>query len=58
MPYTHRSAFGNKKLEAVDEDQAYLRAKNRKEDLDRQLKTTQIRDHVRHPGKAARKAEE
>lgn len=42
--------------EAIDADDAYNRGKNRKEDLDRQMKTTQIRDHVKHPGKASRKA--
>lgn len=56
MAYTHKSAFGNKKLEAVDSDEAFNRAVNRKEDLDRELKVNQIRDHVKHPGKIAKKS--
>jgi hypothetical protein len=58
MPLTHRGSFSadREAYEAVGSDEAYNRAKNRKEDLDRQLKVDQVRDHVTHPGKVARKA--
>lgn len=43
--------------EAIDSHDAYNRIKNRADDKARQMKTTQIRDHVQHPGKIAKKSD-
>lgn len=56
MPLKHRNSLTSKLNEGIDADDAYNRGKNRKEDLDRELKVNQVRDQVRHPAAVARKA--
>lgn len=56
MAYTHKGSFGHDHGVAIDGDDAFNKITNRKEDLDRQLKTDQVRDQVAHPGNVSRPA--